>query len=391
MSFTLKPALDEDFFNREKIVSEMVETLTSPGLRMGFALIGPRRVGKTSILREVERILKGKKGIVPIYFSMWELIEKTGKEFVYLFSHRIIESYRNELSLKYKIRNAVKLPAKTIISILKTTELHLRIFDEVEIILERKNPTQEYIAELIREVFRLPEYLALNTKTRCILIIDEFPTIMELKNKNKLGEGIIRVVRTINEEYKNAILCISGSIRKTMETAVLSSSSPFYRQLIIKNIAPFKRKDVYLLLKSNIEGELTPQAIDYLFAQTKGIPFYIQCIGKKLLQQQTKEINLQTMEKVLQEFLREEGDLIFTEMLENLSSRERGVLICLAKTDTERLSQISRQINEDMNITGRYLNYLVNKGIVEKKERGKYVITDPVFEKWLLLKGKIYE
>jgi len=49
MAFTLQPAIKDDVVNREDILMEMVSSLQDEGVRMGFALIGPRRIGKTSI------------------------------------------------------------------------------------------------------------------------------------------------------------------------------------------------------------------------------------------------------------------------------------------------------------------------------------------------------
>lgn len=74
MSFTLRPAVGENFVNREEIINEMIATLTNKKLSVGFALIGNRRIGKTSIFQELYRILKEKKSIIPIYFSLWSLI-----------------------------------------------------------------------------------------------------------------------------------------------------------------------------------------------------------------------------------------------------------------------------------------------------------------------------
>lgn len=74
MSFTLQPAVRENFVNREEIIEEITSTLTDKNVNMGFALVGPRRIGKTSILREVENRLKNRDDVVIIYFSLWELV-----------------------------------------------------------------------------------------------------------------------------------------------------------------------------------------------------------------------------------------------------------------------------------------------------------------------------
>jgi len=386
MAFTLKPAIGDEFFDRTELISEMVNTLSEPKLRMGFALVGSRRVGKTSILMEVERLLKGKKGIVPVYFSLWELVERTVQEFIFVLTQEIIEAYKKELSWKYKIRNVMALPVSTVISILKATDLKIKLFDEIELLLSQKGIRKEYIAQVVKETFTLPEQLAEKTNTRCVLILDEFPLLMDLKNGRKLGEGIIGAIRTANETYRNTILTVSGSIRATMEMAVLSSSSPFYRQFIVKNISPFQKEDVLGLLKANLDAIIDDKALAYLYKETGGIPFYIQFIGRKLFQKRVQKISLTRVKDCLVEFIDEEGNLIFSEEFERIGSKERLVLSILARSDSQNLSSIAKTARESMNAVSRYLNYLIKRGMVRKKERGLYQIVDPMFKRWIMQK-----
>ena len=84
MPFTLQPAVKNDFINREEILKEMLSTLQDENVRMGYALVGPRRIGKTSILKEVIRRLeqKRKSKIVPVYFPSGTLLKIHSLNFV---------------------------------------------------------------------------------------------------------------------------------------------------------------------------------------------------------------------------------------------------------------------------------------------------------------------
>lgn len=386
MAFTLRPAVGENFLDREEIIKEMIETLSNFNIDMGFALIGPRRVGKTSILCECARLLEQNPHIVPVFFSFWELVEKTGREFAYLFSKRVIESYKSILCKKYKLTHALNVSFNTLISIFKNTNLSLKLFDELEITLRQRESRVEYISELLEDTFALPEQFASKTKTRCILILDEFPSIMDLKNGAKLGEGVIKKIRTINEGYKNTILCISGSIRSSMNTTVLSSIAPFYRQFIVKNIKPFRKEDIHNLLKRNLSANIEPDALSYLFEETSGVPLYAQFVGKRLMERREPTINLNLMKDALNKFFEEEGNIVFGEEFENLSAKEKLIIITIAQKDVHHLAEITKELGEEMNVVGRYLEYLLNKGTITKEKRGIYFITDPVFRKWLCLK-----
>lgn len=68
--FTLRPVCGEDFLDREELIQEMVETLASPTERVGFALVGRRRMGKTSVFLEVVRRLQRDPRVVSVYSSL---------------------------------------------------------------------------------------------------------------------------------------------------------------------------------------------------------------------------------------------------------------------------------------------------------------------------------
>ena len=81
MKFTLRPIKGEEFINRSELLDEMVAELKDKSSTTGYALYGKRRIGKTSILKEVQRRLEQEDGVVVVYFSVRDLIESTLAEF----------------------------------------------------------------------------------------------------------------------------------------------------------------------------------------------------------------------------------------------------------------------------------------------------------------------
>ena len=106
MPFTLQPAVGENFLDREETVREMLDTLTNKNIVMGFALVGNRRMGKSSIFQEVYSILSKEKRITPVYFSLWSLLERTVEEFSRSLTFSILEAYKKRLSLQYRLNLA---------------------------------------------------------------------------------------------------------------------------------------------------------------------------------------------------------------------------------------------------------------------------------------------
>ena len=385
MGFTLKPATKDNFIDREPLLDEMITTLTNRKIDMGFALIGPRRVGKTSILREITHRLANRKDVVVVYFCLWDLVENNLREFSHQLIKTLLVGFRGKISVKYKLKRLLQVPVETIYEFLKAAGISLKILDEIEIELRRKDKPLD-ANMLVERIFALTEELGREYRVRAILIIDEFPSLIDLTNGKKLGEGVIRKIRTVHETLENTVLCISGSIRKTMEIVALSSSSAFYRQFIIKRIEPFDELLSGQLLEKNLKRRITSSAIEAAYNLTKGIPFYLQLLGRQLERTDVEPINKEVIERVFEEILTEEGDIIFSEEFYRLSDRERATLRAMAGMEKSKLNEISRRLEEGANVVSKYLAYLIIKGMVRKEERGVYKITDPVFSRWL--KGK---
>lgn len=129
--------------------------------------------------------------------------------------------------------------------------------------------------------------------------------------------------------------------------------------------------------------EITGEAVGEIFRLTRGIPFYVQFIGRELSRLEAPEIDPGKVQQAYQNLLREEGDMLFTEEFKALSDKERFILSEMAINEVESANDICKAIDENSNVTSRYLNYFLEKGIVERKEKGKYHFVDPVYKEWL--------
>lgn len=376
MRFTLRPVKGDEFVNRIELLDEMTSELKDPMSNIGYALYGKRRVGKTSILKEVQRQLDESDDVVSIYYSVWNLIEFTLPEFYNQLSMVIIDAYRPNIGLKYKAKDLFQTPVNVLKKMLDKAEFKV-IFHEIEFLLSANTEIDKDVA--VERVFNLSEKLARNTGTKCVLMLDEFPSVIELKSENtKVGEAILRKIRTISEEWERTSLCISGSIRSTMELTVLSSTSPFYRQMIVKEVKPLEKEHVGAILKRNIE--ILDEGIDEIFNFSGGIPFYVQFIGKMIAR--TGETTLESIKILENEFLMEEGDILFKEEFNALSSKERLIVINIA-SGHHSLKELANIIGDKVSNISRFLMYLREKGYISKEERGYYVLDDPVFERWI--------
>jgi AAA+ ATPase superfamily predicted ATPase len=384
--FTLRPVCGEDFLDREELIQEMVETLASPTERVGFALVGRRRMGKTSVFLEVVRRLQRNPRVVSVYSSLWELVEGTPQEFARQLIRDALEAFQEQgaLPLKVRARNLLSAPLGLLRDILREVRISLKLREELEVLLvlargqEKSDP-----GELISRALGLPEGLAREAGVRCALFLDEFPTILELREGGKaLGEGIVRKLRTKYERMEGLVLSISGSVRSTMEAVALSPASAFWRQFVVREVGPLPAEAVRELLQRNLNRPLTEEAFSALWEFTQGIPFYVQFLGRELARKVGQTITEAEVREAVEEFLKEEGGVLFQEEWQRLSPKERKIAWALARGHSAP-SVIAREIEESPNAVSRYLQYLEEKGLVERTGRGAWQPTDPVFARWL--------
>lgn len=380
--FTLRPVEGKNFVNREDLIEDVLHTLTSPKIKMGFAFYGKRRAGKTSLLLELRRRLATQQNIVPVYFSFWDLVDTSCVAFAKELTTAILNAYSERLSLKYKITDLLGSSREFMRKILSEIQLGVTLRDDIEFLL-RFTEAKKLPDELIERVFDLPEQLAQETNTRCVILLDEFPAVMDLKNGASLGEGVVRKIRTIHEQHKNTILCISGSIWHTMNMVAFSSTSAFYKQLIPREVKALAEKDIRRLLFLHLpRPSFEESAIQKIIAFSQGIPFYIQIIGRELEKRNIPAITSKDVQNAVDQFLQEEGMLFFRQEFQALSIKERKIILAIAH-EKYTPTDLARAAEENVNTVGTYLLYLIEKGIVRKEERGKYILEDPIFKQWL--------
>lgn len=370
--FTLIPVYGEKFVGRKDILKELVKEVSDSRSNIGFCLHGRRRVGKTSILKELEYEVSEEKGIVVAYLSLYEMADLSLKTFTEKLSITILEAFRRKkvLPFEYSISVLIKSPGEVIDSALSKIKLGVELSKELKFFLEfRKEKTENY-TDAIERVFDLGEKLAKSAGVKFVLIIDEFPEILKVEN----GLQVVKMFRTLHENHRNTSIIISGSEKKTLEIVALGEASPFYKQLIPKTVPPFSFAESLEFLRK-YGMKVSSDGAKKLYEMTEGIPFYLQYICRSA--KESKDID-----SAVEEFIREEGNVFFSEEFEKLSEKERVIAIAMS-TGAKTPSEIAKISGEPVTSVSSYLVLLRDKGVVAKVEKATYMLVDKLFSFWL--------
>ncbi len=142
--------------------------------------------------------------------------------------------------------------------------------------------------------------------------------------------------------------------------------------------------------KENISEE----AIDAIYKFSNGIPFYVHFIGRLLIRKSNGSngnyhISRTDVEDAVNDFMSQEGNLIFSRDFNVLSAKERIILKEMATCNLKAPSEIAKQTKEDGATISMYLGYLEEKAIIIKKARGIYDFEDTIFKEWIKKNGEM--
>jgi AAA+ ATPase superfamily predicted ATPase len=319
---------------------------------------------------ELERRLGSIGKIVIAYFSMWDMGSLSTKTFVEELSKTVISAYQEKgfLRLEMAVKRATERVRAFVANVMDRLEARIRV-EDVEFFLTLKERKIDNYSPIIRQAFDLGDELAAKTGTKCVLMIDEFPDVLKLEN----GLQIVKMLRTSQEKQKHLSLVISGSVRHTMEQVAMSEASPFYRQLVVRRLPPLNLDEVMEFLEK-YAGIKDKVLAEKLLDVTGGVPFYLQYLGRTG--------NLMDVEGAVEEFLREEGSVVFQDEYSRLTEKEKLIVTAMVR-GIERLSEIAKKTELPATTVSSYLSLLVNKEVVYKKGKGRYGLVDKMFSKWL--------
>jgi len=138
-------------------------------------------------------------------------------------------------------------------------------------------------------------------------------------------------------------------------------------------------------------------AIDVIYKYTNGLPYYLNLIGIIIENRRSElkeKINLDgaAVEKLILNFLNQEGSLYYGEEFENLTDIERYILRSMVLHDVTSPRDIEKITKRKSTYIAAYLHRLKKKGIVfQDSIRSDYKVRDPMFEQWIKYEFKDFK
>jgi AAA+ ATPase superfamily predicted ATPase len=383
---TSGPVTAAGFHDRESELTNLVAAFDSlaQGVPAWVAIIGRRKLGKTSLLLEAARRVEGAVSVVVL--DVLELAPLTVDVFRMLLL-RVVDAFLSD-ELGASVEHAAHDPDELRRLLDRSPSfgrLPGRLRTEVRELCEK--PTR---AEGIRRLLQLPEALAVALDRRLVVAIDELQELASLAS-GRAGFDPFPVMRAVWQRHERVGYVISGSAPSMLEELVTSRRSPFFQHFRILKLEGFSRAEAVRLLVEQspsgreIPSRLAERCVDFL----GGNPFYLQLAGESLVADEPPYDD-EALKQVLQSLVFSPAGRLGL-FFQNEHRRIVGNATTLAATldalagGGRRLTEIARTIGSSAPSVARYCERLGD--VVVRRDDGTYELADPVFASWLRWRG----
>jgi hypothetical protein len=357
-----RPLPPEEIIDREREL-ELMLGLADSG--QTARLSGPRRFGKTTLLR---RLLADadKRGMDTVYVDLDRVVSLEGA------SERIEAAYRRQL------QGPVRRTAANVIQTLRPRlaaggpgvrgEIAPRIEHDARRVLER--------------MLDLPIDIYKKHGRRTLVVFDEFQDILRIGSE---VEGLIR--SHIQHQAVEAAYVFAGSHPGLMLALFSDRERPLFGQARPIQLAPLDDTSLgdYIGTRFEQTGRNAGEALDSLLALVRGHPQRAMLVAHHLWEATAPgdTADLDTFATALDAVDRELREA-FERTWERLRTNEARVLAALAASEESLFSQrtlgrfgLSKSGAEQ----GR--DKLIEYGEVQRLDDGSLVIVDPLLERWV--------
>ena len=359
---------DYNFIGRERETKRLLDNFKGG---INVILMSPRRLGKTSLVKHVCNKLDD-KDIITVYLDIFGC--KSEYDFYNKLTAEVLKqtASKHELWFEEAKEFLYRLTPKISFSPEPNSDFSISLG------ITPKTHTPE-------EVLQMAETIAIKRKKRIVICIDEFQQIGEMSNSKQIQARL----RTVWQHQKHVSYCLFGSKHHLMSSIFLHRSMPFFQfgDTISLNKIATENWIEYIVShfadgKRTISRELAEEICKF----TENYSAYVQQLAWLVftLKEEGETVTENDVRQAENDLLAT-NNILFMQMIEPLSEFQLNFLRAIAsgiKKDFG-LSEVREEYNlgSYSNIT-RLKTALLERDLIEKQET-EWVITDPIFAKWL--------
>ncbi len=357
------PVRGEDiFFGRDKELRVIFDTLENVpiGQKQDLVIMGPRRIGKSSLLYQLVDLLTPNRDFVPVYIDIQNINPRKTRILFIKILKEIKDKYIKQCS-------PVELPQfETLESNKIHEDLQFLTFDE--------------------DMGRLNDLIKLRDLPRLVLIFDEVELLVDFG-----GQSTLEWFRSLIQSMFYTIFVVAGSER--LYSLTQDHGSPFYNIFKTVELYPLSQDAAEQLFKvpaTNIGLKYSQAEVIEILRYAGNNPYFIQGIAHYLVvelnSQKRCRAYMEDVKKIIEECITHFSSQ-FSYFWDRISQEQKVIIFALAKDGYPRSAdylitklpqlEISKQELQDS------FDGLVREQIL-KIEDGNYWFTALLFADWIL-------
>ncbi len=377
--------------DRREEIESLVLSLSNSRKNVNYALIGPRQIGKTTILREVVQRLND-EGIIAVHldFGVYRFAPSE-------FSETLIRSLLQEYARKLGRVEKVFKKANDLFGKLKGLKRVRPVFevgpDQPPSILVHLESVEENPREALELAFRYASALAEESKRKVVVILDEFQHYVEFDSLPKL-HGALDIFRAAIDSRGNVSYVVSGSRVHFLKEVLGGGKSPLFGRFTIVEVGNLEERYAKELFReaspSMSEGRGEEEEAEEAYKIVGGHPFYLLALAEGRMMKKKGERGKESIDETYERLLKSPtGSLnLYVKYIlsEDLGSGVRGSrfvkILRSLSSNPLKVSEISNATGIKLTNLPWYIGKLIDYDLVEKTG-GEYSIKDRLVRDYL--------
>ena len=353
-----------EYFCDRKEETNMLTSLLINGNHV--ALISPRRMGKTGLIRHCFEQLQIQEEfytfLIDIYATknLQDMVFQMGRSIVTRLKSRGQEAIDKFLMLVTSLRTGISFDGQG------NASWNLGVGDI-------KSPSFT-----LEEIFN---YLKAADK-RCIVAIDEFQAINDYPEQN-----VEELLRTYVQDCRNAVFVFSGSQKRMMSEMFSSAARPFYQStsmMFLKPVALSAYEDFARHHFENAHKYISDGVVKAIYDRFDGTTWYIQKVLNQLFAT-SDNVSKEDVDKAVTHIIMQNEEA-YLDMLFQLTLRQRDLLVAVGHE--VKASQITgMQFVNHYHLSSASSVQKAAQVLIDKQllthQQGIYEVYDKFLAEWL--------
>lgn len=336
-------------------------------------IVSPRRWGKTSLVTHVlSDIVEKRKDVRVCHIDVFNC--RTEEQFYQIYANAILSAVETKLD--------------------KFVEAARRYLGRLVPSISLSDSAQQYELTFgvdfkddklsVGDVLNLPQRISEDLNIDFIVAIDEFQSIDFYDD----SLAFQRKLRSYWQHHKRVTYCLYGSKRHMLLDIFSNPNMPFFKFGDIMFLDKISREDwqEFIARRFADTGKVIDIELSGIIAdKVKNHPYYVQQLSQQVWLRTARKCTLDIVDEAFESMVRQLS-LLFTNLIDSLTSRQISFLIAVAKGE-ERFSSQEVLSKYNLGTSANIKNLrtsLLDKDLIDIRVESKIEIQDPVFEWWLL-------